>query len=44
MSKGSNRRPQQVDDEQAQANWERIFGKKAEPSEAPEADEQSKGE
>lgn len=28
--KGSDRRPQQIPDAQAQANWERIFGKKAE--------------
>lgn len=27
MSKGSKRRPQQVDDKQLAENWERIFGK-----------------
>lgn len=30
--KGSDRRPQQVSEEVAQANWERIFGKPAEPN------------
>lgn len=30
MGKGSNRRPQQVSQEQLRDNWERIFGKKRE--------------
>jgi len=43
MSKGSDRRPQQVSEEQAQANWERIFGRKADnpPSEESEAEQVS---
>ena len=28
--KGSGRRPQQVPDDEARANWERIFGQKPE--------------
>ena len=26
--KGSNRRPTQISEEEAEANWQRIFGKK----------------
>ena len=46
MSKGSGRRPQQIDDEQAAANWARIFGKTDEPTnqgEQPEPKEQDNG-
>jgi hypothetical protein len=29
--KGTERRPQQVSEEQAEANWNKIFGKKEQP-------------
>jgi hypothetical protein len=34
--KGSGRRPQQVDDAEAAANWARIFGKKDNTPAEPE--------
>jgi hypothetical protein len=39
--KGSGRRPQKIPDAEAQANWERIFGKKAEEpqQDGPEPDD-----
>lgn len=39
--KGSDRRPQQIPEDEAQANWERVFGKKDNPpqSEASESEE-----
>jgi len=37
MSKGSNRRPQKVDDKQLAENWERIFGKDTADRKAREA-------
>ena len=38
--KGSGRRPQKVTEEEAQANWERIFGKTKQPTgEQPESKE-----
>ena len=43
--KGSGRRPQKVTEEEAQANWERIFGKTKQPTgEQPEPKEQDDGE
>jgi len=39
--KGSGRRPQQVPEDEAAANWQRIFGKKDQPpqGEQPESTE-----
>jgi hypothetical protein len=37
--KGSGRRPQQVAEDEAAANWARIFGKKEQPAEPEPHDE-----
>lgn len=40
MSKGSGRRPQDIPEDEAQANWERVFGKKdPAPAEEPNGPE-----
>lgn len=39
MSKGSGRRPQQIPDDQAEANWQRIFGKQENTPAEPESND-----
>lgn len=40
MSKGSGRRPQQVPEDEAAANWQRIFGKQENNPAEPESNDE----